>query len=158
MIWYVCFEEAASYHNFADWSLRELVRSTLHFCWCLLFPLCFKFDLIFGNGRFWFVLGNHLASLANCNQRCLPGWRFLCAPRTYLLELANVLAARAKPEAKETLRLAVKGDGPGSCGRVWEKVGVGLWKREIHECFLRCSWSLHKRWSPPALVPTWNSL
>jgi len=28
---------------------------------------------------------------------------------TYLLELANVLAARAKPEAKETLRLAVKG-------------------------------------------------
>ena len=30
-------------------------------------------------------------------------------PRTYLLEQADVLAVRAKPEAKDMLRLAVKG-------------------------------------------------
>lgn len=33
----------------------------------------------------------------------------LRVPRTYLLEQADVLAVRAKPEAKDMLRLAVKG-------------------------------------------------
>ena len=36
----------------------------------------------------------------------------LHVPRTYLLEQADVLAVRAKPEAKDMLRLAVKGRDP----------------------------------------------